>query len=133
MDTMINGLYGYFFGATDESSPDTANQENRDTQKPSTQVEEAEWILVDGMFRRPVIREQISFFLEGRSGRSSPVFVPDAELDELDSVISTAASNISLAETKKQLTKLEKEEKKKAARAALQQRQWLEMKVRRRL
>ena len=50
MDTMINGLYGYFFGATDESSADTANQENRDVQKPSTKAEEAEWILVDGMF-----------------------------------------------------------------------------------
>lgn len=66
MDTMINGLYGYFFGNPEEDCSDAnANQENRGTQKPAVQAEEAEWILVDGM--HPVLFVLYRFQLAGNA------------------------------------------------------------------
>jgi hypothetical protein len=105
---MINGIYGYLFG--NDSSEENVTQSSADVNNADRKAEEQDWILVD----------------EARSGRSSPVVVAEPELEELESNVSSCADE---RRKEQEMKKHEKEEKRKAIRMALQERQFIAMKM----
>lgn len=65
---MINGLYGYFFGAEEEELDVTQMENQENEPSGSKKVVEDDWLLIE----------------ECGSGRSSPVLVPNLELEDID-------------------------------------------------
>jgi hypothetical protein len=124
---MLDGIYDYFFGANNE-------QETKPT--GTSDKSSNEWIFIDRK-QHTIIYESI---LIDKSGRSSPVMVPEPDMMELEDIESVAGDVDPNAQLKPQqpdlrrLRKIRKEiatqEKKRQVRELIQRRQNVEQKVR---